>query len=69
MNVLPDPISGGDELQNSAGIDDHWTCPNCYADHWDYSAGALVDCQCGAQLKLHLDYEPVCRAEAIAFKG
>jgi hypothetical protein len=67
MSVLPHPISGGDELTNSAGITDLWSCPNCYADHRGHADGHEIECECGAKLRLHLDYEPVCRAEAIAF--
>lgn len=68
MGILPNPICGNDELSNSAGITDRWTCPNCYADHLDYSDGEEVSCDCGATLLLHVDLEPVCRAEAIAFE-
>lgn len=69
MGVLPNPISGGDELTNSAGIDDRWSCPNCYADHVGHSADDQILCGCGAALRLHIDHEPVCRAEAIGFAG
>lgn len=69
MSVLPDPISGGDSLTNSAGIDDRWTCPNCYADHVYASDGDEIECDCGATLSLTIEHEPVCRATAIAFDG
>lgn len=69
MGVLPDPISGNDELSNSAGIDDHWSCPNCYADHFDYGEGAQVRCDCGATLRLEIEHQPVCRAVAIGFEA
>jgi hypothetical protein len=68
MGVLPNPISGGDELTNSAGIDDRWSCPNCYEDHTGASDGERVKCKCGATLLLHVDMVPVCRAEAVAFE-
>lgn len=64
--ALPiDPISGGLELTNSAGIDDRWTCPNCYEDHEGSLDGQTIDCPCGSRLKLSIDYEPVCRATCI----
>lgn len=65
MSLPPDPISGGHELTNSAGIHDRWTCPNCYADHCGSLDGQTVDCSCGASLELTLDYEPVCRSRCI----
>lgn len=65
MPLPENPISGGYTLTNSAGIDDRWTCPNCYADHLDYSDGDTVDCDCGAKLKLTIEYQPVCHAECV----
>jgi len=67
-DILPDPISGGDTLMNP-GVDDRWTCPNCYADHVYASDGDEVDCDCGATLRLTVQQQPVCHAEAIAFTG
>lgn len=69
MSVLPDPISGGDILTNCAGIDDRWTCPNCYADHVGSLEDETVECVCGATLKLTIRHDPVCVAEAIAFEA
>lgn len=65
MALPADPISGGHELTNSAGIDDRWTCPNCYEDHEGNLGGKTIDCSCGARLELTVDYEPVCRATCI----
>lgn len=65
MALPTDPISGSLILTNSAGIDDRWTCPNCYADHEDCSDGDTITCSCGVTLKLTIDYEPVCRAECV----
>lgn len=65
MALPADPISGGYELTNSAGIDDRWTCPACYADHEGRLEGKTIECSCGATLELTIDYEPVCRATCI----
>lgn len=65
MALPTDPISGGLELTNSAGISDRWSCPNCYADHVGHGADQIIACSCGATLKLTIDYEPVCRAECV----
>lgn len=65
MALPEDPISGGYELTNSAGIDDRWTCPNCYADHTGCLEDKTVECCCGATLQLKIDYVPVCRATCI----
>ena len=69
MSVLPNPISGGDTLANMVDINNRWTCPNCYAFHVHASDGDEVECDCGATLRLTIQQEPVCHAEAIAFKG
>lgn len=65
MPLPENPISGQYVLTNNAGIDDRWTCPNCYADHVGCFNGETIDCECGAKLKCSIDYEPVCRAECI----
>jgi hypothetical protein len=65
MALPANPVSGGYTLTNSAGIDDRWTCPNCYEDHVGSLDGEVVNCSCGAKLKLRLDYQPVCFAECI----
>lgn len=65
MALPASPISGGHELTNSAGIYDHWTCPNCYEDHCGSLDGRQVECSCGATLALTIDYEPVCRATCV----
>lgn len=65
MPLPTDPISGGHVCTNSAGIDDRWTCPNCYADHYGRHNTKTIDCSCGAKLKCTIEYEPVCRAECI----
>jgi hypothetical protein len=65
MALPANPISGGHELTNSAGISDRWTCPNCYEDHVGSLDGKSVSCSCGATLKLTIEYEPVCRSECI----
>ncbi len=65
MPLPTNPVSGGYELTNSAGISDRWTCPACYADHTGSLEDETVECACGATLKLTIDYEPVCRATCI----
>lgn len=65
MALPQNPISGDHVLTNRAGIDDRWTCPNCYADHEGSLDGKTIDCECGARLKCSIEYEPVCRAECI----
>lgn len=65
MALPSDPISGGLTLTNSPGIDDRWTCPNCYEDHEGRLEGKTVDCSCGARLKLTIHHEPVCHAECV----
>lgn len=68
MALPPDPISGGHELTNSAGIYDRWTCPNCYADHEGSLEDETVDCDCGAVLELTIEHEPVCKATCIDYQ-
>lgn len=65
MALPTNPVSGGYELTNSAGIDDRWTCPNCYADHEGSLDGDTIECACGAHLKCTIDYEPVCKATCV----
>jgi hypothetical protein len=65
MPLPVDPISGGHVLTNSAGIDDRWTCPNCYADHVGSLEGETVNCDCGATLKLTIEQQPVCVATCV----
>lgn len=65
MALPKDPISGGHELTNSAGLDDFWSCPACYENHEGHRDGSIIQCSCGATLRLSVDYEPVCRATCI----
>ena len=56
----------GDTLTNSAGIDDLWSCPSCYADHKGYRLeDTVVQCECGARLKLTVEQWPVCRSTVL----
>lgn len=64
MALPADPISGGHRLTNP-GVDDRWTCPNCYADHVYQSEDEVIDCSCGARLKLTIEQQPVCVATCV----
>lgn len=64
MALPEDPISGGHTLTNN-GFYDRWTCPACYADHNGHRDDDVIDCDCGARLKLTIEHEPVCRATCI----
>lgn len=51
----------GEVLRNN-GWEDKFTCPNCHADHHERvpdKQAKYVNCECGARLRLELDYEPV----------
>lgn len=65
MALPADPICGDHTLTNSAGIDDRWSCPNCYADHHGSLDGETIDCVCGARLKCEIELQPVCRATCV----
>jgi hypothetical protein len=65
MSLPSDPICGDYVLSNSAGFDDRWTCPNCYADHIGGLEDTTVQCDCGATLKLTIEQRPVCVATCI----
>jgi hypothetical protein len=65
MSLPQNPVSGSLTITNS-GVDDRWTCPNCYADHWGRSQrDSVIRCGCGATLKLTIEQQPVCRATCI----
>lgn len=63
MALPSDPISGEHRLTNP-GVDDRWTCPNCYADHLG-GEDEIVKCACGATLELTIEQQPVCVATRI----
>lgn len=65
MALPENPICGDYTLTNSAGIDDLWTCPNCYENHEGSLQDETIECKCGAHLRLTIKYEPVCHAECI----
>lgn len=64
--ALPDnPVSGGHTLTNP-GFDDHWTCPNCYADFsGSQHEDTIVECACGAHLRCTVESQPVCRTTCV----
>lgn len=64
MTLLPEPHE--ESITNSAGIDDLWTCPACYADHAGHLDGTAIECSCGHRFRAFLDYWPVCRSELLA---
>lgn len=65
MALPADPVSGEYRLTNP-GVDDRWTCPNCYADQIGYDLdGATIVCSCGATLELTIEQQPVCVATCI----
>lgn len=56
----PMDVSRGEVCRNP-GFEDKFTCPGCYADI-ERTLGkddvAFVRCECGAPLRLEIEYEP-----------
>lgn len=48
----------GERCTNSPHVE-KFTCGNCYRD-FDGSDGDIVDCECGATLKLEIEQVPIC---------
>jgi len=63
--ALPENPVSGDHRCTNPGVDDRWTCPNCYADHTGSLEDETVDCDCGARLELTIEQQPVCVATCI----
>lgn len=65
MPLPSNPVSGSHTLTNP-GVDDRWTCPNCYHDITGQGDGDTITCPaCRCTLKLTVEEQPVCRATCI----
>lgn len=49
----------------NSGVYSNWTCPGCYKDLASKSEGVETCGNCGREVRLTLEYEPVCVAELV----